>query len=178
MQANKWGAAQQAALAAAGGKLVYASAGAGIAVASSDNPGFAASMKASRTVTDVDADVVLNFDVPKSYELEADAGVTLTSETFWNLQWAPRAIEAPAAWNAGFTGVGVRVAVIDGGVYNTHNDLVGRVDTTKSTSFVPAPPPPPPPACPIPTLAKPDTTAISAPSGTARSVGNHRGARR
>ena len=64
LQANKWGAAQEAAVAAAGGRVVYASAGAGIAVVDSDNAGFAAAMKASRTETDVDADVVLNFEKP------------------------------------------------------------------------------------------------------------------
>lgn len=135
LQANKWGAAQEAAVAAAGGRVVYASAGAGIAVVDSDNADFAAAMKASRTVTDVDTDVVLNFDVPKSFDLQSEAGVNLASETFWNLQWAPRAIEAPAAWAAGYTGTGVRVAVIDGGVFSSHPDLAGRVDTAKSRNF-------------------------------------------
>jgi subtilisin family serine protease len=141
LQANKWGATQEAAVAAAGGRVVYASAGAGIAVVDSDNAGFAAAMGASRTVSNIDADVVLNFDVPKSYEMQEEAGVTLTSETFWNLQWAPRAIEAPAAWAAGFTGAGVRVAVIDGGVHAAHADLAGRIDTTKSRNFTTPPVP-------------------------------------
>src|SRR5688572_1819721 len=135
LQANKWGAAQEAAVAAAGGRVVYASAGAGIAVVDSDNAGFAEAMHASGTVASVEADVVLNFDVPESYDLTAEAGVTLTNETFWNLQWAPRAIEAPAAWSAGYTGRDVRVGVIDGGVFATHPDLVGRVDLVKSRNF-------------------------------------------
>jgi subtilisin family serine protease len=135
LQASKWGPAQQAAVAAAGGRVVYASAGAGLAVVESDNAGFGAAMNASRTVTQVLDDVVLNFDVPKSYEMEAEAGVTLTSETFWNLQWAPRAIEAPAAWNLGYTGAGVRVAVIDGGVHSTHADLALRLDHARSRNF-------------------------------------------
>ncbi len=151
LQANKWGAAQAAAVAAAGGTVLYASAGAGMAVVESSNPGFAQAVKATRSVAQVDADAVLNFDVPQSYgEVEAEVGVSLTNETFWNVQWAPSAIQAPEAWNAGFTGLGVRVAVIDGGVHNTHVDLDGRVDTGRSRSFVPAPPPPPPPAVPDP----------------------------
>ena len=64
LQANKWGAAQEAAVAAAGGRVVYASARAGIAVVESDNANFASAMKASRTVTDVDVDVVLDFEKP------------------------------------------------------------------------------------------------------------------
>lgn len=135
LQSNKWGAEQEAAVAAAGGRIVYASAGAGLAVVESDNAGFGAALQASRTVSSVLPDMVLDFDVPKSYEFEAEAGVTLTSETFWNLQWAPRAIEAPAAWNLGYTGAGVRVAVIDGGVYAQHADLNARIDHARSRNF-------------------------------------------
>jgi subtilisin family serine protease len=137
LQANKWGAAQEAAVAAAGGRVLYASAGAGIAVVDSDNPDFAAAMKASRTVTDVDADVVLDFQMPKvSEETMVDASIlNPAGETFWAAQWAPRAVQAPEAWAAGYTGLGVRVAVVDGGVHATHVDLVGRVDTERSRNF-------------------------------------------
>jgi subtilisin family serine protease len=43
------------------------------------------------------------------------------------LSWGLRAIEAPAAWRAGLTGDGVRVAIIDSGVDRTHPQLGGRV---------------------------------------------------
>lgn len=137
LQANKWGADQAAAVAGAGGTVRYASAGAGIAIVDSDNPGFLAAIQASRTVSSAVEDAVLEFKMPGATATFEDEAITPTSETFWNAQWAPRAIQAPAAWSLGFTGAGVRVAVIDGGIHNVHVDLVGRVDTAKSVSMVP-----------------------------------------
>ncbi|MGP3982608.1 S8 family serine peptidase [Streptomyces sp. KR80] len=40
-------------------------------------------------------------------------------------------IGAPTAWQAGFTGKGVKVAVLDGGYDRTHPDLEGRVTAAK-----------------------------------------------
>jgi subtilisin family serine protease len=53
------------------------------------------------------------------------------------LQWALQAIRAPEAWALGYTGRGVRVAVLDGGIQSTHPDLAPNLNTALSTSFVP-----------------------------------------
>jgi len=50
-------------------------------------------------------------------------------------QWAPRAIEAPAAWAAGQLGAGVRVAVLDGGIWAPHPDLAPNLDAARAVSF-------------------------------------------
>ncbi|MEU3184237.1 S8 family peptidase [Streptomyces sp. NPDC006923] len=43
-------------------------------------------------------------------------------------------INAPAAWNAGYEGQGVKVAILDTGADLTHPDLAGRAATTKDFS--------------------------------------------
>ena len=69
--------------------------------------------------------------------LEENA-VNPNDDTFYRyIQWAPQAVEAPAAWALGYTGRGVRVAVIDGGIHSTHIDLVANLDVAASRSFVP-----------------------------------------
>lgn len=60
-----------------------------------------------------------------------------SDESFWPYQWAPRAIYAPYAWDAGARGAGVRVAILDGGISSNHLDLDDNIDFSASTSFVP-----------------------------------------
>jgi subtilisin family serine protease len=50
---------------------------------------------------------------------------------------ASSAAPSPAAWFAGCTGQGVRVAVLDTGIYNIHADLAANFDVSSSRSFVP-----------------------------------------
>ena len=47
-------------------------------------------------------------------------------------QWNVQSVNAPEAWEEGYTGKGIKVAVIDSGVNAGHNDL----DIVKSVSFV------------------------------------------
>lgn len=53
---------------------------------------------------------------------------------FW-LQWGHTAVNAPAAWNAGVRGQGVRVAVLDTGFELHHPDLESNIDFATSADM-------------------------------------------
>ena len=118
----------------AGGTLTTSVAAIGVATATSSSPDFAAKVSAVRGVDGVARDRIMQWVDPGERVVEAE-GIG-SDETFYNLQWAPAAIHAPEAWDLGARGTGVRVAVIDGGLNNTHIDLNGSVDVARSRSFV------------------------------------------
>ena len=136
LTAGQWGAKQDAAVFRAGGIVTFSHIKGGVGIAESASDDFLAQALASRAFTGGAEDQVVQWQ-PSVREMDAgEAAVTPGDESFANLQWNIHAVEAPGAWGAGFTGAGVRVAVIDGGIWDSHIDLVGRVDVTASRSFV------------------------------------------
>ena len=139
LTARSWGAAQAAAVAAAGGTVVFGHDGAGVGVATSSAPDFASQVRASNAIVSVEEDRVVQWQMPMT-TVEVDESFTNppNNDTFFNgIQWAPQAIDAPAAWASGCTGNGVRVAILDGGIHSAHLDLVANLDVAASRSFVP-----------------------------------------
>jgi len=135
-----------AAVAAAGGSLTASLSGIGVAIATSTDPDFAAMVGRVPGIQSVAADTMLSFAQPQvGGEVDAEAvgappaGATAIGavETFRALQWAPDAVSAPAAWDAGYTGAGVRVAILDGGIWDQHVDIAPELDVAHSASFVP-----------------------------------------
>lgn len=62
-----------------------------------------------------------------------------TTASFYARQWNMRAIGADTAWAAGRLGSpAVTVAIVDTGIDYLHPDLAGRVDLSRSISFVPS----------------------------------------
>jgi subtilisin family serine protease len=125
----------------------------GLAFVSSDRSNFLSRVLASGKIAGGAADVPIQLKPGKAVEFfealagagagagaeasKADASVSAVPDPlFYSVQWAPRSIGAPAAWEAGYTGKGVRVAVIDGGVDDTNIELAGRIDAAKARSFV------------------------------------------
>jgi subtilisin family serine protease len=130
---------------AAGGTLSGSIQQVGIAMATSGDPNFQTKAAAIGGVESVAQDQLVQWIDPNERVIDGGdaeaSGITASSigsdETFFNAQWAPQAIHAPEAWDLGARGTGVRVAVIDGGLNNTHIDLNGSVDVAHSASFVP-----------------------------------------
>jgi subtilisin family serine protease len=139
----------RAAIERSGGTALYLSKRAGLGTAESADPAFADKLKTEKGVSAVAMDTVVQWIDPNERVTEG-AAVTGkaprvretthgSNETFFNAQWAPPAIQADDALDAGATGTGARVAVLDGGLNNTHIDLDNAitVDETNSRSFVP-----------------------------------------
>jgi subtilisin family serine protease len=135
-------------VAAAGGTLTTSIGQIGVAVASSNDPSFATRASTIRGVFSVLPDLEVQWLDPRESivgeEVVADAAPELeaqaivgSGETFRLVQWAPDAVSAPAAWDAGATGVGARVAVLDGGIHSVHIDIAPNLDVARSRSFVP-----------------------------------------
>lgn len=57
-------------------------------------------------------------------------------DVLYDLQWGNDAVNAPEAYNAGVTGAGVRVAVLDSGFDVDHPDLAPNINLGLSMNFV------------------------------------------
>jgi subtilisin family serine protease len=137
LTANQWGAEQDAAVATAGGIVSFSHGKTGIGVVTSPYPDFLSRALATKAFRTGAQDMIVQWQPPVPEGGLIEAAVTPGDETFVNLQWNIKAVEAEGAWAAGFTGYGARVAVVDGGIYTAHIDLAGQVDIAASRSFVP-----------------------------------------
>jgi subtilisin family serine protease len=135
-------------VAKAGGTLTTTMDQVGLAVAASEDPTFAARAGKISGVFSVEPDLMLQWVQPERVVEAGEVGADVTlepaatfgaAETFRRAQWVPDAISAPAAWDLGARGAGVRVAVLDGGIRDTHLDIAPELDVARSRSFVPQP---------------------------------------
>jgi len=107
----------------------------GVAVASSDNPKFAKSISGVQYVVE---DVGFDAERPMMEVAGADFGFPPNSgddDFFFDLQWGHNYVGAQNAWTKGFTGQGVRVAVLDGGFDLDHPDLAPNINIALSMDF-------------------------------------------
>jgi subtilisin family serine protease len=138
----------EAQVAALGGEVIFAHAGARVGAVSGLSPEAAGQL--TGTGLQLSEDAIVQLD-PMSSEIEATVeGAAIEAESpasptnpttsfFYNRQWNMRAIQANAAWAAGKLGSStVKVGILDTGLDYLHPDLYGRVDLTLSRSFLSA----------------------------------------
>jgi subtilisin family serine protease len=134
--AGKWGKKQTKAIESAGGTLTFSHED-GVGVAVSADPDFLENALNSGAFTNGAADQILEWQPPLlTYDLE-ESVITPGDESFYGYQWNMPAILAPEAWDAGCTGAGVRIAILDGGISSDHGDIEPNLDAGASASFVP-----------------------------------------
>jgi len=136
-------------VAAAGGSVTSSLDRIGVALASSTDPAFATRAARISGVASVGEDIEVQWVTPEQFVEAGEAGDAVVveptatfgnAETFRRIQWAPDAVHAPEAWDLGQRGAGARVAVLDGGIRDTHIDIAPRLDVAHSRSFVPGQP--------------------------------------
>lgn len=126
---------------AANGKVTSQLREVGLAVATSDDPNFAAKAAKIAGVRSVVHDFTYQGFEPQPNRVMEETSINVNppstgdSNPLFPLQWGATAIQAPAAWNTGNQGQGVLVADLDGGFELKHPDLVDNI--VGSISFVP-----------------------------------------
>jgi len=88
-------------------------------------------------VRSVVPDLIVNWTSPFNVKVMANPPSLGDDETYFPLQWGMDAINAPEAWNAGVTGEGAKVFILDSGIDAEHPDLAPNLNTSLCASFVP-----------------------------------------
>ena len=122
---------------AAGGTIESTLPQIGVAFVSSSNPNFAKARIPG--VVGIGINPTLQFlDPVQNIAFDQEFGNPPNSgddDFFFDLQWGHDAVNAPEAWEAGYRGAGVRVAVLDGGFDLDHPDLAPNINLALSMDF-------------------------------------------
>jgi lantibiotic leader peptide-processing serine protease len=130
-------------VAALGGTIEVAYEPIGIAVVAGLSSQAAATLQAFDDVSFVQRDLIVPMVDPMGGSVEAanafepGSHASPTAASFYARQWNMRAIGADQVWAAGYRGSSnVTVAILDTGLDYTAPDLAGRVDLSRSASFI------------------------------------------
>jgi lantibiotic leader peptide-processing serine protease len=131
----------EAALRKTGGKVTTAMPEIGVLAVTSVDPRFKARAVRLPGVRSVLPNVTLQWIDPE-LKVEPVGEVinppfTGDDDFFFDLQWGHDAVNAPEAWEMGYRGAGVRVAVLDSGIDADHPDIAPNLNAALSKSFVP-----------------------------------------
>lgn len=139
-QTNKLPDGLEKSISKANGKITRSMPQVGIVTVKSDDPAFISKASKIKGIQSVIPDYKrLRID-PRAIEhrmtAEADnPPLSGDDDFFFDLQWGHDAVDAPEAWEAGYRGKGVQVAVLDGGFDLDHPDLAPNINYDLSVDF-------------------------------------------
>ena len=122
---------------AAGGSVTSTIPEIGVAAATSASADFKSRAAQIPGVRSVVPNLVRQWIDPNEPVADANPPSTGDNDSRFQLQWGLDAIDAPEAWNAGYRGAGVRVAVLDSGIASANPDIAPNLNVGLSRSFVP-----------------------------------------
>ena len=108
---------------AAGGTITSSMPELGLAFATSSDASFASKAAKISGIGAVSTNLRVNWLEPEF----AYPPMSGDDDTFFDAQWGHIAVDSVGAWNAGFRGNGVKVAVLDTGFNLTHTDLAPNI---------------------------------------------------
>ena len=111
----------------------------GVAFVESSRPDFRSKLAAGRGIRGVAYSLPVVRNDGLVTQMPPGLGTTGLGqgEFFYPLQWGLDAVHAPEAWDAGATGAGVRVAVLDSGIDHDNLDLAPNLNQDLSRTFLP-----------------------------------------
>lgn len=127
-----------------GGAIAYLVPEIGLAVLTSSHANFQAQAATIADVESVTPEIQVRYAMPGFHPaaLPVASPPAPDDDFFYALQWNLDAIDAPEAWAQGATGAGVRIAIVDDGLFAQHPDLAQNLNTGLSKSFIPGDPVP------------------------------------
>lgn len=131
------------AIQSAGGRVASRHDGIGVLVVNGLSDADAASLRGRPDVQAANRDEAIQWQpAPKGLQL-ASAELRETANPadafFYDRQWNMRQIQADRAWETTPRGAEALVCILDSGIDPTHIDLAGKVDLTRSASFIAEP---------------------------------------
>lgn len=119
-----------------GGEILSTIPEIGITVVSSKDANFIQNTLKNKGIVSVIPDYEIKW-IPSDVGEEVTPPSIGNVEPFYGYLWGMDAMDAPQAWNAGFTGKGTSVFVLDSGIDAEHPDLAPNLNTELSASFYP-----------------------------------------
>jgi len=109
----------------------------GVVVVRPANSTAAGKIARLRGVMAVVPDLKVRWIEPDEFVSEANPLSIGSDEPYFGYQWGLDAINAPEAWNTGNKGTGVKVFILDSGIWGQHPDLAPNLNRDLCASFVP-----------------------------------------